>query len=411
MPTMSLAAKAQMYQASVEAEHQSEDGVIRYRYEKGQTGSGNLPDGSFFMGIYTATQALRYTVTQSPEARAQLLLSLDAMELYAKVTGRRGLLPRYVSREKPDDERWQQSTTCPEFFWRRDVSKDQYAGYVHGLGVTFAVVQDPEIRRRIASLAAALADHLIEHDLIITDVNDKPTRFSVLRAKEYGFPAGVNALISLAIAKTAAVSNPEPRYEEFYERLVRERYVKVAGSAHWEPLGIALRVNDNMSYLALYPLLLLETDPELLLQLRQGGRRTWVGVGEDRNAFFSFVHAAVVGDARWQLEPGQEPGDVARERGRVSLREFPEDKASWSVDLTREGFDFPRAFLNSKNCEPRSTQAIPVYLRYRGSNMWVSDPYQLVGRLGAKGERRNSGCDYLIAYWIGRYHGFVAANE
>jgi hypothetical protein len=34
-----------------------------------------------------------------------------------------------------------------------------------------------------------------------------------------------------------------------------------------------------------------------------------------------------------------------------------------------------------------------------------------VGRLGARGESEFAGIDYLLAYWIGRYHGLVAPEE
>lgn len=415
-PQLSLREKAEAYQSRVESWHQMPDGMIRYRFKRfGEAvagGRGNHADGSFFMGIYLASQALRYAVTQDPAAKEQILFSLRGMKLYAEISGKRGLLARYFSPVAPgNDERWRPSPTHPRYFWRSDVSKDQYAGFVHGLGVTLAVVSEPEIRSEISRLAAAVADHLIDNDLQLIDWDGQRTTYGNLRGRILGVPIGVNALIALAIAKTAAESNPETRYAEFYARLLADGYPGITYWAHFSMLGRTKRVNDNMGYLALYPLLLLERNQEITRELRQGARRTWRYVRNDRNAFFAFVQAAVVGNSGNELQPGQSPSDEGREKGRESLAEFPDRKIGWPVDLTREGFDFQRSCFRRSDCTPRTTRAVPLSLRPRGSSLWVSDPYRLVGRLRDRGETEFSGIDYLIAYWIGRYHGFVGADE
>jgi hypothetical protein len=43
--------------------------------------------------------------------------------------------------------------------------------------------------------------------------------------------------------------------------------------------------------------------------------------------------------------------------------------------------------------------------------MWVSDPYRLVNDLNDRGENEYAGIDYLQAYWLGRYYGFVGAKD
>ena len=411
-PKLSLAEKAQGYQTRLEELHQREDGVIRYRFDTPRAPYGNLPDGSFFLGIYLSSQALRFAATGDESARQQILLSLRAMKLYAEVSGKPGLLARYLAPVKPDDDdRWLQSKIHPEYFWRSDVSKDQYAGCVHGLGVTYAVVADPEVRAAIAPIATAIADHLVEHDLRIVDWDGEPTTFSSLRGRAWGYPLGVNALIALAAAKVAAVASDDPKYAKFYDSLVNDGYPELSSSAHISFFGAAYRVNDNMAYLAWYPLLLLERNGSIRRKLQAGARKTWSAVSEDQNAFFSFVHAATVGTELDELGDGEKPEDEGRQLGKKSLAKFPDRKVAWPVDLTRERFDFPRAFLKGKSCLPRSTRPIPLYLRYRGSSMWVSDPYALVGRLTRKGDREYAGIDYLVAYWIGRFHGFVSADE
>ena len=146
---------------------------------------------------------------------------------------------------------------------------------------------------------------------------------------------------------------------------------------------------------ALLPLLLLETDEEILEDLHAGENRTWQHVRDDRNSFFCFVHA----------------DEEAGAAGVVALREFPDDKVEWPVDLTRQGFDFPRTFLNSRKCAPRTTEGVPLHLRPKSSSFWANDPFRLVGNLTSHGNVETAGIDYLVAYWLGRYRGFVKEDD
>ena len=410
-PTRSLAEKAALYQSRLEAHHQTPEGLLRYRRVIADTDDpsyGDLGDGCFHTGIYLASQALRLAATGDPAAREQVDRSLGALEILMEVTGKRGLLARHFTPHGTLQSGWPRSLTLPRYDWKPDVSKDQYAGFVHGLGVAFALVEDPALRARIAALASAAADHLMENDLWIIDADGRPTTYGNLSGRFAFFPLGINALIALSLAKLAAVSDGAETYTGFYSRLVARGYASVAYWAYVAPLGIQNGVNENMGYLSLYPLLLLEKDPRILERLKESGRRTWRHVKDERNAFFAFAHAGAVeggpaGDARSAAE--------AARAGHDALREFPESKIEFPVDLTRPGFDYPRAFLNNRKCLPRTTSALPLYLRPRSSSMWASDPYRLAGSLTRRGHMENAGMDYLLAYWMGRYHGFIGPGD
>jgi hypothetical protein len=412
-PRLSMREKAEAYQQGIETRHTTPGGVVRYRlndaWDEARFGWGGLADGSFFQGIYLASQALRFATTGELEAREQILLALRGMRVLAEVSGRRGLLARMVSPvEPPGDTGWRRSSTRPDQFWKSDASKDQYAGFVHGLGVAWAVISDPEIRSETSVLASAVADHLIENDLEIVDWNGRRTTHGDLRGRVFGLPVGVNALVSLVIARVAAEAPGGRRHVAFHARLVDAGYPEIARSAHLTSLRFCSRVNENMAYLALYPLLLLERDPGIRDALRNAARRLWQDVQGEGNAFFAFVQAALVADP---LEEGQRGiREEARAEGLRSLREFPDRKIVWPVDLTRDGFEMPKAWLRCDG-EPRAKHPVPLYLRPRHSSLWTSDPYRLVGRLGARGESEFAGIDYLLAYWIGRYHGLVAPEE
>ncbi len=414
-PKLSLHEKAAAYQDRIEKRHLTPEGILRYqrKLDRPDDGSyGDLADGPFHTGIYLASQALRHAATRDPAAFEQVRRALNGLRILMEVTGKRGLLARYFSPAGTisgiDDPEanvkgWRHSTAHPELVWRGDVSKDQYSGFIHGLGVTLALVNEPGVRAEVAALAAAAADHLIQNHMQIIDADGGRTTHGNLAGRVAFVPIGVNALISLAIAKVAAVSTQDQpqgeKYRAFYAKLIAEGYARRTYWAHFTVFGVGNRVNDNMSALALYPLLLLEKDPEILGDLLEGDRRTWAAVKEDRNAFFSFVHAS------------KDPREEGREEGRTSLFEFPDDKVEWPVDLTRAPYDFPHAFLNTRKCEPRTTKGVPLYLRARSSSFWASDPFRLRGNLTRTGNRETAGGDYLVAYWMGRHHGFVGEGE
>src|SRR5262249_4748667 len=154
---------------------------------------------------------------------------------------------------------------------------------------------------------------------------------------------------------------------------------------------------ENMAYVSLLALLLLEHEPARSAALRESERRLWERMRGEHNAFFAAVHVLASGD----------PG--ARAEAAAALAEFPERKLELPVDLTRPGFSFEQRWWKNAKGEPRATSAIPLYLRPAGSNLWVDDPFGLVGSLRDDARTEYSGIDYLLAYWLARARGIVAS--
>lgn len=398
-PTLSLRTKADLYQERMAALHQMPDGVIRYRVTASQARDdyGDLPDGPFFAGLYLASQALRLAASGEPAARGEVLKTLEGMALLMDVTGQPGLLARWVARVPPaGNSAWQVSSARPGYFWRADVSKDQVAGYACGLGVALALLPDPEISERVARLAAPLAEHLRRNQLRIVDWDGERTTHGNLRARIALFPVGVNALIALAVAKTADAASGD---DGFSAELDADGYLRAARWANLRPPGKTNRVNEDMAYVSLLALLLLEQAPERRAALREAEARLWEAVRGEHNAFFAAVHRLASGD------------DAARSEAALALAEFPEGKRDLPVDLTRPGFDFEARWWKNSQGLPRATAPIPLYLRRASSNLWVDDPQLLVASLGKTGQTEYSGIDYLLAYWLARERGFVGAED
>jgi hypothetical protein len=375
------------------------DGVIRYRFTTDQAPGdyGDLPDGPFFTGLYLASQAFRLHAGDAA-ARAEVFAALDGLALLLDVTGEPGLLARWAAPALPARMRsvWTASPTRPGYHFRGDVSKDQLAGFACGLGVALALLPDAEIRARAYALAVPVAEHLRRHDMRIIEGGERTTHGDLRARVGLVFPVGVNALIALAVAQAAGAASGDAALSR---ALDEDGYLRTARTAHWRPPAYTKRVNDNMAYASVLALLLLETDPDRAAALREIEARLWDGVRGEHNAFFAGVHALVSGDAE------------ARDEARTALADFPERKLELPVDLTRPGFDFEQRWLKTSKGLPRAKEPVPLYLRPVGSNLWVSDPYALVGSLKDKVQSEYSGVDYLLAYWLARSAGWVTAEE
>ena len=215
-------------------------------------------------------------------------------------------------------------------------------------------------------------------------------------------------MISLAAAKVAAVGTRDRTYAAFYRELIASGYLQLSRGVRLVLLGTK-RVNAHMAYLALLPLLALEGEPRILLELRETERGMWRAVEAEYNGLFAMIHATL-GDRLDELRSGK-PASGAAEKALEALRLFPDDKIAWPVDLSGPEFGFPRALLPDAHGHPQSSVAIPPYLRGRSSSLWVSTPYRLVDGLGRRGDVQYAGIDYLEVYWMGRYYRHIGKGE
>ena len=133
-----------------------------------------------------------------------------------------------------------------------------------------------------------------------------------------------------------------------------------------------------------------EQDPELRALYRRGYERSHEVVRVEQNAWFNFLYGALTGH---DCEPGH-----AVEH----LRGWPLDLRVWSYQNShRADLRTPRGYValkgGTKTFPPRETE--PLRLDH-----WLM---QADGGAGGNDVVEPSG--WLLAYWLGRYHGFIAA--
>jgi hypothetical protein len=407
--------KAAVFQTRLEERHLSPEGLLVYRRSRplGATGWPDLAsstasygpqsDGGIWTGCYLAAESLRYGATLDPAALEQVRRVVQGLELLSEVTGRAGLYGRTfeptglpVPGTDPPDV-WRPATGgLPAYRYRGDLSKDQVSGIVFGLATAYATVDDPEVLASCRRQLTRLADHILAHGFRIVDVDGFTTSHGDLDLTMLGFlPKGVNALIALAVCKAAHHATGEARYARAYEDLVRRGALHHAVFSKVELLGTTKHSNDVMAFLSLYTLLRLETDRGFRGELVEGVHRSLRWVGSERNSLFNAIVCAYVARDPLLLEDAVS-----------SLVEFPLETRALPVDL-RDRTDIRRRLFFGCKGYLCSVAALPLDLRQSSSFTWKSCPHSLV-RPGPVGEEVfYSGCDFLIAYWLLRYHGLL----
>ncbi len=396
-----LSAKAEIFRAQIHARHLAPEGVLLYRIDLDSIASdlatGAYPehaDGPTFTGLFAGAACARAESSQgaaSAQARADASLALAGLELQMRVTGVPGLLARNVRRAPPREGvsgEWHAAQgEYAGWFWRGDVSQDQYAnGLVPAVGLCRRLF--PE---RARALAVDAASHLLAHDFELTDPDGQRTRYGDLSWNSgLGFNS-IAQLTSYAIVSLAAELAPDqPRFSETRDRL-RDHYrvVARAGLTNLRVFGITSHSNDLMAF-DLYRVLLplaRETGDPAEADLRYGLWRAWLRVRQDQNAYFDLVFCS--------LEP--EACDASTlDRARAQLEAFPLEKRS--LGANEAALRLPTRLMPGRKWKRLARELVPIELRPASSFEWKSSPYRIHAHANPNSEY--TGLDYLVAYWL-----------
>lgn len=420
--------------------------------------------------LFMASQAYRYAVTKDPAALEMLRILMEGEQVRMDITGVPGMFTRqfippgvdgiacpadeaaYTRDVEKDDNQWvevrddgcvwfiddqTQAWTKSEhcgldafagYCWLDNVSKDEYAGHMFALGAVYKLVDDPEIRGAAQAMLHSVGKMMVENDLKVVDWDGRVTehgRFHPLALDN--FP-GHNAGMSLGYLKLAVVASEDPELSRVYDEclLMTAGRMDCFDTGLLEILPFAQYLSDpgiylgddgcksnfnniSMHTLSMLDLIWYETDPvrraryqrslEQDVMKKDGQPRTAL---EQNNTWFDFIWAA-----HKALGPGTDgPAYEAVDNGICMLRQFPASKAVVSVDVDPT--------LNAPYCTDRfgrdsGQHAKEVADRCITNFVWWKDPYD-IRECGAQARTVEIPTDYLLAYWMGRYFGFISAD-
>jgi len=370
--------------------------------------SYNMPDNAYMTGIYLGTASLRYAATNDEAARQAAQDAFGALDLLLKVTGKEGLVARAampVDMPWHDDGLWRLSADG-NYRWRGDVSSDQIDGVMYGYALFYDLVANDDEKKRVADNVDAIVSHIIDNGMKIVGFDGKPTTWGKYYPQYVRSYEKMNALLALQFLKVAGHVTGKQRYADEYRLLVdKEGYAQIAVKAR--AMGNPFRGGVNHSddvliFLAYYPLLRYETDPDVKSLYCASLRRTWEGdhglpgVKPEANPFSTFIYHAFTDDASH---------DAAAIR---TLERFPLDMKFNQATIEKYEREVGFTFDPSPESSPTPPgTVVPIDLRPKSWSAWVADPYKAGTRTADEG-MEYTGLDFTMAYWLGRYHGYIS---
>ncbi len=404
-PLMTLADKAEEYLTNLRLHH------IRY----GMVSEAQLLNGDYatvrntdcdndglWSSIYLAAEAYRYAVTRHPSARENVLDGLDALERLVTITGIPGFQARSfeLAGFKVSDPLCWRSRPAGDFEWKGTTSSDEIVGTFYFYSVFHETVanEDPALRKRVASIVGAIMDHILDHRFYLVDIDGRPTQWGRWNPEYVNTPAvggdrRLNSIEILSFLQLAYALTQSPRYKDAFYDLVRNHgYAENTVKYLPNPLGEWNHSDDELYWLSYHNLLKHGFDGELKKTFLQSAREHYDATKRKRNPLWNFIYGAITGE-RIDLD-----GAIA------VLREFPLDRRDWRMENShRNDITIERR----PDCEPEATR--PLSFAERHVHKWNAN--ELTPDGGDRGDSPESGAEFLLPYWLGRYAGYIVGPK
>jgi len=456
---MTLAQKAAYYESEIERFIKRTpfgfvaEAALRRPGDRTSADPQDSDNDGLWTAMYGAGQCFAYAATGDAHAQDQARQVFEALRFLQKVTqgGSHSPPQGYVARtirpvEWPDpnvgrlehdraaqqndrlwkiyEPRWPLSADG-RWFWKSDTSSDELDGHYFFYPLYYDLcAKSPEEQERVREVVRDLTDHLLEHDYTLVDHDGQRTRWAVFgpsalnRDADWWPERGLNSLSMLSYLAVAAHVTGDPKYLAASRDLVDlHGYAQNAMFPKTQQgPGSGNQSDDEMAFMCYYTLLRYSPDEALKAQIRWSFFRYWANEAAEMNPFFNFAYAAhnlgATGDNPWGTFP-LDPWDGWFEDAIATLRGFPLDRLNWShrnahrLDIV---FLQPPAMRDLYDPEPGQRghrvngKVLPVENRH--FNHWNTDPWRL--DYGGQGQELAAGTVYLLPYYMGLYHGFIA---
>jgi hypothetical protein len=362
-------------------------------------------DGGY-TGDYLAAQSFRFAVTHDAAAWREATNSFYALRWLEVMTGIPGFPARsvWVKGEKGHKSsqgsgglpaEWHDAADN-RFEWKGDTSSDELCSHFHAVALFLELVAQGDEIRQAKTHLARMANHLIDHHWQLIDLDGKPTRWGrwdpdYFKTDEGHYDRGLQSLELLSFIKTAEAVTGDPKFTDAYRQLVEMGYPgNTLRQRQLFPPESTLHFEDQLALWSYWNLLRYEKDPDLRSLYSRSFERTYEIIRIEQQPWFNYVHSVLTGNND-EAEPS-----VAH------LREWPLDLRTWSyqnshrADL-RTPSDYRSFKVGVKAFSPREREPI----------RWDAWTMQADGGSGGNDIVEPSG--WLLAYWMGRYYGFIQA--
>ncbi|MBN2310180.1 MAG: hypothetical protein JXR94_14495 [Candidatus Hydrogenedentes bacterium] len=409
-------------------------------------------DGQY-TGMYGAAQCFAYAATKDPAAKERATAAFEALRFLVEVTqgGTPPAPPGFVARtilptdgpdpnatpaysEEHDRERqatsdrlwkvihprWPRSADG-KWYWKCDTSSDELDGHYFLYARYYDLVAETdEEKERVRDVVRKVTDHLLAHDLRLVDWDGRPTRWanfspgSLNHDPNWWPERGLNSLSILGHLRVAAHVTGDEKYAAAADELARKHAYAMNGMypKNQRGPGSYVQFDDEMAFMNYYNLLLYETDPQLRSMYALSCFQYWELEACERNSFLNFAYAACCAGESVPTPWGDvdvSPGQQCLEDAVDTLKRYPVDRFNWRHTNSHRTDIVPlpeyvRDPGDAAGCGHR-VDGTPVPIDERSFHVWADDPWRL--DTGREGEMLEDGSAYLLAYYMGLYHGFI----
>jgi len=400
---MTFLEKAEHMERATRERHVRHNLVSDSRFEEPGDPSTNTlatsDNDGLWTAMYIAGECYRYAATGDPEAKRFARQSFESLMFLETVNE----IPGFVSRSfaLPDEPHgsgeWDHITSDGQWRWKGDTSSDEIDGHYYGYSIYYDLCAGEDEKPAIREKIRLITDYIIDNDFFLIDVDGEPTtwgRWNFIGERRYLIhQRGLNSLEMLSYLKSAYHITGDEKYQDVYLELAHKYdYAKFTVKQKLDVPTIVNHSDDELAFLAYYPLLKYEDDPELLEYYHKSITRSWEIERPERCPLFNFIHGAVM----------PEGTDFDLEGSLFTLRHIPLGLVRWGHQNSRRD-DVRIKFFPGRFKEKESATPLPP--DEREVMKWNGNPYRLDS--DRKGTSEEAGTYWLLPYWMGRYYGFI----
>lgn len=363
-----------------------------FRYE-------TIGDSACWAGHYLAAIALRYKVTQDPKTLQDVKDVLQKFDLLIRVSGRVGYIARYAGDagneayreyykvygrgESPDRPGLGKCAywgvePYSKLVWLGNSSRDTYDGTSFGLATAWVYVEDAEVRQQIKTIVETVGKRLIEDEYWVLDGQGHKT----------------NPTPSFKLSWMRLMSSVCP---DVFAEVKKEYYALVpdaiARGGRVYPVTYKEYFANNLNFIRMYSLALLEDDPATKAGLQDVLRKSYLELADTLNPHFAAIYLDATGDADAKA--------IAVLQGQL-------------VDMPAPPRYFKKVdYRNNPDYEKREDD--PELLKYallsreRPASDFIWQRSPVVSHRDEEVPYETPGIDLFLPYWMGRECGHIPA--
>jgi hypothetical protein len=381
--------------------------------------SDNDNDG-LWTAYHIAAMSLCYGATKDPKAKESAKEGMHALYVLQNVTGIKGLVARSVvpfeegkkmeeawaakanERQKAAGYQWR-PTADGKLYWKSDTSSDEIDGHYLAFYAywTHIAKDDPAEREQCIKQIRDLTNYIVDNNYQLIDWNGKRTRWGFWNPENLNDNPddmdenGLNALQILSFLKVAHYITGDQKFKDHYKKLIVEHNylsnILVEKKIHPDTNNHS---DDQLGFVAWYPILQLERDPKVRAALHSGVRRHYIIVEPEKPSFYIFAYATI------------DPSHANLQAGIENLMEMPTDRRTWEMKNSQRA-DVIFDPLIDRFDKVQLLRCVPA--DERNFQKWNGNPYNPDG--GGDGRYEDDGAAYLLPYWMARYHGFISEAQ